>query len=391
MLLCYLAGDESAPRRRRAVKDSAPAIGGIAGTDLPHTTIPINDLKDLIATTTNTLDDTRDRRTLNDDPIGARDDYYIDYRAKVDVAGGQHRARERKRGEYDYNVYSNDGIHEGRADDTGIRERRVDGRDTDDNLDPGDDLGLQHENNDKTTTDASKTANNKKSNNEYDGGENKHANNNRNERKYSRTTHDDSNVGLAPPIGARNLLVPSDGKKQGDYYDYGYSDYPQQEAVKTGEPNRILYRFLPLIVNVISGAVCFYFARVSCKLCMQGFSFAFPLTLVTPVTAAIFCYLCHERGWTRVVIPYMDIGYWQCRLVQDRFFFFFLSGFILWGRRNVFEYHFSTLSCPSVIILNPIRFTYICPFTGRAYTSASNFLLGTWSSPFSQHVRRAYP
>ena len=306
MLFCYLAGDESAPRRRRAVEESAPSIGGIAITGFPHTTFPIPDLKVHIATTTNTLDNNRKPRTVNDAPIGTRDNYYLDYRAKNDVVGGQPRRRERKSDEYDYNVYSNDGINEG----------RVDNRDTDKNLDPRDDLALQHENTDKTTTDSSKTANNKKSNNEYDGNEKKLANNDKNERKDSRTKHEDSKVGLAPPIGARNLLVPSDNEKQGNYYDYGYSDYAEQEAVKTDEPNRVLYRFLPLIVNVISGAVCFYFARVSCKLCMQGFSFAFPLTLVTPVTAAIFCYLCHGRGWTRVVIPYMDIGYWQCRFGQ---------------------------------------------------------------------------
>ena len=278
---------------------------------------PTNGLKDRIATTTNKPDNNREPRTLNDDPIGSRDDYYRDYRAKIDVVGRQPRERERKRDEYDYNVYSNDGIKEERTGDRGISERRADNRDTDNNLDIGDDLALQHENTDKTTTDASKTANNKMLNNEYDGSENKQANNDRNERKDSRTKHEDSKVGLAPPIGARNLLVPSDNEKQGDYYDYGYSDYAaEQEAVKTAEPNRVLYRFLPLIVNVISGAVCFYFARVSCKLCMQGFSFALPLTLVTPVTTAIFCYLCHGRGWTRVVIPYMDIGYWQCRFVQ---------------------------------------------------------------------------
>ena len=306
------------------MKESAPSIGGLAITELPYTTFPINDLNDLPATTTNPLYYNREPRTLNDDPIGARDNYYLDYRAKIRAVGGQPRGRERKIDEYDYNAYSNDGIREERTDGRGISERRVRDRDTDNNLDMGDDLALQHEITDTTTTDASKTANNEMPNNENKGSDNKRANNDSNEQKYSRTTTEESKVGLAPPIGARNLLVPSVNDKQGDYYDYGYSDYAEQEAVKTSEPNRVLYRFLPLIVNVISGAVCFYFARVSCKLCMQSFSFAFPLTLVTPVTAAIFCYLCHGRGWTRVVIPYMDIGYWQCRFVHIAYIFFLL-------------------------------------------------------------------
>ena len=307
------------------MKDSAPSIGGIAITGFPHTTFPIPDLKIHIATTTNPLDNNRKPRTLNDAPIGARDDYYIDYRAKIGVVGVQPGLRGRKRDEYDYNAYSNDGIREERADGRSISERRVGDRDTDNNLDMGDDLALQHENKDKNTTDASKTANNKKSSNENKGSEHKHANNYMNERKDVRSKNGDTKPVLTPPIGARNLLVPSDNNKQGDYYDYGYSDYSEQEAMKTAEPNRVLYRFLPLIVNVISGAVCFYFARVSCKLCMQSFSFAFPLTLVTPVTAAIFCYLCHGRGWTRVVIPFMDIGYWQCRCVHSTHCFLFVS------------------------------------------------------------------
>ena len=62
----------------------------------------------------------------------------------------------------------------------------------------------------------------------------------------------------------------------------------------------------------MSGAICYYFARVACKLCMQGFSFSVPMSLSTPLTVAIFSYLCYLEKWTRVYIPDMDIGYLRC-------------------------------------------------------------------------------
>jgi chitin synthase len=55
---------------------------------------------------------------------------------------------------------------------------------------------------------------------------------------------------------------------------------------------QVFYRFLPLIIHAASGAVCYYFSRVACKLCMQGFSFSLPLTFITPATVAVFCYVC---------------------------------------------------------------------------------------------------
>jgi chitin synthase len=88
--------------------------------------------------------------------------------------------------------------------------------------------------------------------------------------------------------------------------------YEAQEESQGPRINVILFRFLPLIIQSASGAVCYYFSRVACKLCMQGFSLAFPLTLLTPATAAIFCYLCHLEGWTRIVLPGLTIGHWPC-------------------------------------------------------------------------------
>ena len=96
-----------------------------------------------------------------------------------------------------------------------------------------------------------------------------------------------------------------------DYADlYDYDNYEDESFTSSVDPS--IYRFLPLIIQAISGALAYFFARLACKLCMQGFSFSFPLTFVTPAAVGFFLYLCHLEEWTRVTMPYVDIGYWKC-------------------------------------------------------------------------------
>lgn len=97
-----------------------------------------------------------------------------------------------------------------------------------------------------------------------------------------------------------------------DYYNYDYRPAEPSSRRSSREVDKVLFRFLPLIIQALSGAICYYFARVACKLCMQGFGFSLPLTLVTPATAAIFCYLCYLEGWGRLIIPDVEIGFWRC-------------------------------------------------------------------------------
>ena len=99
-----------------------------------------------------------------------------------------------------------------------------------------------------------------------------------------------------------------------DYnYDYDYGAASSGGDYQTfKKENKVLFRFLPFIVQSLSGAICYYFARVACKLCMQGFSFSVPMTLITPATVVIFSYLCDLEDWKRVYIPDMDIGYLRC-------------------------------------------------------------------------------
>ena len=108
----------------------------------------------------------------------------------------------------------------------------------------------------------------------------------------------------APPLPRRPVNYDY-GDYGSDVYDYDGGDFDQSGSK---EVNKVLWRFLPLIVQALSGAVCYYFARVACKLCMQGFGFSFPLLLITPATACIFSYLCHLEGWTRVILPDLEIG-----------------------------------------------------------------------------------
>ena len=95
----------------------------------------------------------------------------------------------------------------------------------------------------------------------------------------------------------RTTTTPASQNYQYDNYASYYDGAGGDRAAAT---NRVLYLFLPLIVLAISGAVCYYFTRVACKLCMQQFSVSLPLTIVTPLTAAIFCYLCHLQNWSRI-------------------------------------------------------------------------------------------
>ena len=312
LLFSSLAGVQSATRRRRSANVSSVYTGRNVVAGLRPTTLAINGhipgLKEVTEkpATTNTLKDTFLPGTLNDNPVGFPDDYYLDQPTRDKMADKGFEMSGSRRQEYDYSEYSNKDISE--------RTSNIDGKNTDNNVDPKDNADTQNRNNNKTTGGVTKSANNNNTNIEFDNSKNRKDNNNKNNQKDTKTNNSDNKPGLTPSDAAGNR---PDGKDTpDDYYNYGYNDYTESDATKEGEPNILLYRFLPLIVNIISGAVCFYFARVACKLCMQGFSFAFPLTLATPATAVIFCYLCHVRGWTRVVIPYMDIGYWQCRFVR---------------------------------------------------------------------------
>ncbi|XP_012941255.1 chitin synthase chs-2 [Aplysia californica] len=61
--------------------------------------------------------------------------------------------------------------------------------------------------------------------------------------------------------------------------------------------------YLPLIVQIASSGLCYYFARLACKLCMQRISFAIPLSLATPVSVAIIITMCYVDNSLLELMP----------------------------------------------------------------------------------------
>lgn len=80
-------------------------------------------------------------------------------------------------------------------------------------------------------------------------------------------------------------VIGNDNYQYDDYYqvpNHYDSQGDSTQSTSRGKIDKVLYRFLPFIVHAISGAVCYFFSRIACKLCMQGFSYSLPLTLITP-------------------------------------------------------------------------------------------------------------
>ena len=67
---------------------------------------------------------------------------------------------------------------------------------------------------------------------------------------------------------------------------------------------------LPMIIQVLSSAVCYYTGRLACKLCMQRLGFALPLTLVTPVTLTMTLVIC--KWFPNAAVFQLDFVFWTC-------------------------------------------------------------------------------
>ncbi|CAL1526679.1 unnamed protein product [Lymnaea stagnalis] len=61
--------------------------------------------------------------------------------------------------------------------------------------------------------------------------------------------------------------------------------------------------YLPLIVQIVSTGLCYYFARLACKLCMQRISFSIPLSLTTPVSVAAIITICYVDSSKLELMP----------------------------------------------------------------------------------------
>lgn len=50
-----------------------------------------------------------------------------------------------------------------------------------------------------------------------------------------------------------------------------------------------------LLAQIVSAWFCYVFSKFACKIQIQGFSFAFPINLIVPVTITILISLCSVR------------------------------------------------------------------------------------------------
>ncbi|KAK7477687.1 hypothetical protein BaRGS_00031071 [Batillaria attramentaria] len=81
--------------------------------------------------------------------------------------------------------------------------------------------------------------------------------------------------------------------------------------------------YLPLLMQVVASGLCYYFARLACKLCMQRFSFAVPLSLATPVSVAAMITLCYLSPETTQVSIFTRFE----RFSKDQI----IPGFLSWS------------------------------------------------------------
>ncbi|XP_042240833.1 chitin synthase chs-2-like isoform X2 [Homarus americanus] len=68
------------------------------------------------------------------------------------------------------------------------------------------------------------------------------------------------------------------------------------------------------LIQVFTAWICYIFGKFACKICIQGFSFAFPVNLVIPVSISLLITACGLRFDTacsfNVMPPYL---FWECK------------------------------------------------------------------------------
>ena len=90
----------------------------------------------------------------------------------------------------------------------------------------------------------------------------------------------------------------------------------QSKTLSENEHEDITYKdrwityLVPMIIQVVCSALCYYTGRLACKLCMQRLGFALPLTLVTPITLSVALIICKWAPESAVLKS--DFVYWTC-------------------------------------------------------------------------------
>ncbi|UJR37230.1 hypothetical protein I4U23_029939 [Adineta vaga] len=94
--------------------------------------------------------------------------------------------------------------------------------------------------------------------------------------------------------------------------------------------DRWIIYLTPMILKVISDALCFYMGRLACKLCMQRICFALPITLVTPLALTILLVMCSVAPQSTVFIE--NFLFWSCYAdyAKESFKWQVICGLFLW-------------------------------------------------------------
>ena len=99
---------------------------------------------------------------------------------------------------------------------------------------------------------------------------------------------------------------------------------------KADPRDRWLIYLTPMILKIISDALCFYMGRLACKLCMQRICFALPLTLVTPLALTILLVMCSVTPQSTVFVE--NFLFWSCYAdyAKESFKWQIICGLFLW-------------------------------------------------------------
>lgn len=94
--------------------------------------------------------------------------------------------------------------------------------------------------------------------------------------------------------------------------------------------DRWIFYLAPMIIKIISDALCFYMGRLACKLCMQRVCFALPITLITPLALTILLLMCSVAPKSTVFIE--NFLFWSCYAdyAQESFRWQVVCGLVLW-------------------------------------------------------------
>jgi hypothetical protein len=94
--------------------------------------------------------------------------------------------------------------------------------------------------------------------------------------------------------------------------------------------DRWIFYLTPMILKIISDALCFYMGRLACKLCMQRICFALPITLVTPLALTILLVMCSVAPKSTVFVE--NFLFWSCYAdyAKESFRWQVICGLVLW-------------------------------------------------------------